>query len=363
MAAHLSTADCYERLDDTRCMIVTPNARGDEGAIIAVRVACEFLKSLNGSCDLSNVRIELAESLTGEGIQTVPLRLDRVASLVERAQVTDVILPPHLRRGAPPPAEETVRAAHKEMKINHQFEPVWDARHEAITTYICRPHQVMCDAASPVALQLDELNARERINLEISGLLAGAHELSLKVETGDRFLLCMPLSFDTMCSPYGRSEIVRTCQGLPVLYRQYISFLITGVPPGVSCSRLTDLAMALRPFGRVTATVAAGCRTFNAYEGHGLSALALDLANAGSDTESTRADIVHIAAAARTLKCTTMVLNVDNHEMFNVVHAADCQLIHGLVISPPRAEPRRMSRLACASLQQPAAQSDSETWF
>ncbi len=94
--------------------------------------------------------------------------------------------------------------------------------------------QTLCDAESTVALQLDDLNIRVRINLEISGLLAGAHELSLEVES---------------------------------------------------------------------------------------------------------------------------------HEMFNVVYAADCQLIHGLVISPPRPEPRRMSRLAAASLMQPAAQADSETWF
>ncbi len=364
MATQLSTADCYERLDDTHYLVVTPMAEADQGAVIAVRAACEFLKSLNGSCDLSNVCIDVVDYLGEDGLDCTPIRLDRLAQLVDQAQVADVILPPHLRRNAPLHVDTATGTAPRgPLHVVHRFEAIWDAKHEAVTTYLCKAEKITY-GPDESTVQFGELTLRERTNVELMGLMAGTNHLSRKVENGDRFLLGIPLSFDTMCSPYGRSEVMRTCRGLPRIYRQYLSFLLAGIPLGVSHSRLTDLAMALRPFGRVIATVAAGCRNFNAYEGHGFSALAFDLsAAADADSERTRSDIVYVAAAARNMKCGSMVLNVDSQEMLNVVHAADCQQIHGPIISLPAPEPRRMTRLPYSALVHRPAEASSEIWF
>jgi hypothetical protein len=98
MSTQLSIADCYEKLDDTHHLIISPSAEMEDGALLAVRVGCEFLKSLEDKCDLSNLRIDVAERITSDGMQSTPIRMDRLARLVEQAQVTDVIFPPHLRR-------------------------------------------------------------------------------------------------------------------------------------------------------------------------------------------------------------------------------------------------------------------------
>ena len=107
-------------------------------------------------------------------------------------------------------------------------------------------------------------------------------------------------------------EFAGTCRGLPVAYRQYLIFLLTDVPLGVTQSRLTDLAMIMRPFGRIIATVASGCRNFHAYEGNGFCALALDMARTNGDSERTRADIVHVGAIGRGTQFGAMIMNVED---------------------------------------------------
>jgi hypothetical protein len=120
--------------------------------------------------------------------------------------------------------------------------------------------------------------------------------------------------------------------------------------------------MSLRAFARVTASVASGCRNFNAYEGHGFNSLALDLANAAEHPERTRADIVFLAAAGRNMKCGATVLNVADQDMLKIIHAADCRQIHGPVISSPSIEPRRMTHVASRDLMHQSSDNAEEIW-
>jgi hypothetical protein len=366
MASQLSVADCYEKLDDTHYLIVSPSEEVEDGSILPVRVACEFLKSLEGKCDLSNVRIDLVEQVVGDKIQSTPIRLDRLARLVELAQVSDVIFPPHLRRVAPTQTSDSgaERPSRGALRANYRFEAIWDTQKEAITTYLCVPDGILCANTSlEVSIDLSDLSLRERSNIEVQGILIGAQQLSKKIELGDRFILGIPLSFDTMCSPYGRSEIARVLRGLPGLYRQYLTFFLMDIPLGVSYSRLTELSMALKPFGRLTASVASGCRNFNAYEGHGFNSLALDLSRSVGDPERTRADILYVAAAGQNMKCGATILNVADQDVLKIVYAADCRQIHGAAISAPTKEPRRMTHVPSKTLMRQSENDDNELWF
>jgi hypothetical protein len=351
----LTSADYYERLDEERYLIVTPNAPAEEGATITLKIASEFLNALNGSCDLRNVHIETAEQ-DGAHIVGRLIEATALAELIEKAGITDVTVPPKLRRGASPQLEKPVSgggpAPRSELRIAHRFEALWDARNQAITTYISLPDSITCAEEPDGQLAPGELTIRERTRLEMSGLMAGVAHLSRFLEGGERFLLCVPISFDMVCSPYGRMEFTATCRGLPGAFRQYLVFLLTDVPLGVTHSRLTDLAVVLKPYGRIIASVPGGCRNFSSYSGHGFSGLALDLAKSASDAER-RADIPLVGAAGHDMGWGAAILNLDNPEMLAAVNAADFRFLHGKVVASPLSRPKPMTRLASASIMPP----------
>ncbi len=353
MAQRLDASDHFRRLDHERYLAITPSAGEHESATLMLRVMSEFFLTLNGSCELEEIRIAAAEPDGAGGIKDTPLPAAELARLVERAGLPGIVLPRPLRGLLPQPdkdapVEPALRRA--PLQVSHHFEPLWDAPNEAVTTYMCAPERIACAEAPDVRLRPDELTVRERSMLEMAGLMKGVGYLSRFVEAGDRFLLCLPFSFETLSSPYGRMEFVRTCRGLPVAYRQYLLFLLADVPLGVTHSRMGELALVLKPYGRIVAAVPGGCRSFAAYNGHGFAGLALDLSKASEDSDRNRADIACIGSAAQGMGCGATVLNLDDAQLLPAVNAADFRFLHGKIVAPPQAEPKRMSRLETGAI-------------
>ncbi len=360
----LSSTDYYERLDAERYLIVTPSARDGEGAVFAVRVMIDFLTALNGTCAFGDIHIEVAESDSKGGVRGRPVPVTVLIKVVEKAGLSDIMLPPQLRGAAvqtkkDQPAGQAVRP----LNTVHHFEPLWDARNQAITTYMCVPQSITAAETPDTPVAMSDLNVRERTTIELAGLVKGVGFMSKFVEAGDRFLLCVPISFETLCSPYGRTEFTGICRGLPATYRQYLIFLLTDVPLGVTHSRLSDLAVVLKPFGRIIASVASGCRNFTSYTGHGFSGLALDLAKGGNDIERKRADIVYIGAAGHNTGWGSALINFDDQQLVSAVNAADYRFLHGKLVAQPVSEPRRMTRLLASSVFPDSGDAGSEEWF
>jgi hypothetical protein len=353
IARCLGPSDSYRRLDDERYLIITPAATDDEGAVLVLRILVEFFQTLNGGCDLDDIRIASAEPGPDAGLQIIPIPPPDLARLAEKANLQGIMLPRTLRGLAmqsdkDAPAEPVMRRG--PLTVSHHFEPLWDAPNQAVTTYICAPKAIICADAQEAQLQPDDLNPRERSMVEMAGLMKGVGYLSKFIEAGDRFLLCMPFSFETLSSPYGRMEFVRTCRGMPIAYRQYLMFFLADVPLGVTQSRLSELALVLKPYGRIVASVPDGCRNFAAYNGHGFSGLALDLARMEENVERRRAAIAGIGAAAADMGCGATILNLDDPQLLPAVDSADFRFLHGSIIAPPQAEPKRMTRLETGAI-------------
>ncbi|HTT97759.1 MAG TPA: hypothetical protein VMF58_06885 [Rhizomicrobium sp.] len=364
----LAPTDSFERIDETRYLIVTPQTAGDDGAIFAVRIAHEMAIALNGRCEFTDLRVETVKKSGPSAIACRPMRSETLAALIDKAQIPEVVLPAHLRGRLRTQTSDTEpnRAGNvrrSQLSVAHQFEPVWNVHREAISTYLCTPKTIVSANSPGIELNISDLDLRERTNVELSCIQTGVKFLSRNLESGDRFLLGLPISFETLCSPYGRMEFAGLCRGLPAVYRQYLVFAIVEVPSGVTHSRLTDIGMVLRPFGRIIATVASGCRNYSAYDGHGFMAIALDLAQCPPDAERRRADIVQVAAAARFARFGTMVMNVEDSQTLSIANAADVQLLHGAAIAPPSDSPRRMTHLPASNVIPQEANAGAEEWF
>jgi hypothetical protein len=345
----------FEKATETRYVVVTPEAEGDDGAVTAFRIVCELQEALNGRCDFDQMHIEAA---TGNGntpssLRSTRIRAEQLAALAERSQIFESDgTHSRRRRRVNVRAKHTGRMIRRRpgLSIEHQFEPIWDARHEVVSTYLCTPGAVASSETPDEPVPFSDLTASERTTVELSCLKTGVGHLSRHLESGDRFLLGVSISFETLCTPSGRMEFGGTCRGLPEIYRPYIMFLLTDIPLGVTQSRMADLAMIVRPFGHVVATVPSGCRNFSAYEGNGFSAIALDMAREGAEPDRMRTDLAHVGRAGRTRRLGPVILNIANAQTLAMAVAADFQFLHGAAVAPPSDKPRRMSRLAAGAL-------------
>ncbi len=352
LRARLTPESSYERVSDTRYVIVTPQTKNDDGAIATLRVASELESTLNGRCDLDRIHIEEAKSdgpCTLQGQRIWPEQLNLLA---QRGEIFETGDPGQglsdradRKRHAKRPGKRR-----SELEIVHQFEPVWDAKNEVISTYLCTPESIESRDAPGEQVKPADLTQSERTLAELWCLRAGVGQLSRSLESGDRFLLGVPISFETLCTPTGRTEFGRTCRGLPAIYRPYIMFLLTDLPVGVTQSRMTDLAMIMRPFGHVIVSVSGGCRNFSAYDGNGFTAFAFDPGKETGAADLTRARIRRVGRAGQANRLGPMILNVADPQTLAIAIASNYQLLHGPAVAPPVRVPRRMTRLAAGSL-------------
>ncbi len=366
LRAHLAPESYFEKSTETRYVVVTPSMQDDEGAIATLRIASELETTLNGRCDLDRIHIEEAGYDSPSQIKCQRIWPEQLSLLAQRGRLFDAVDPSHAGlagrsdRRRQPKKQGKRRSG---LEIFHQFEPVWDAKNEVISTYLCTPESIESRDTPGEKVRFSELTQNERATAELSCLKAGVGQLSRSLESGDRFLLGVPISFETLCTPSGRTEFGRTCRGLPAFYRPYIMFLLTDLPVGVTQSRMTDLAMIIRPFGNVIASVAGGCRNFSAYDGNGFCALAFDPSKETGAADLTRARIRRVGLAGQANRLGPMIVNVADPQTLAIAIGAEFQMLHGPAIASPVAAPRRMTRLTVGAVVPSAGHSGREGWF
>jgi hypothetical protein len=368
----------FDRLDATRYAISMPGSTDEDANVTALSVAYKFFTAIQGRCELNDLRVSRVEkSASGELVNAV-LRPEAIADLQDKAQLYGLVLPSYFRKkqlGVLTTAKNAPRegpagtASHGkrppttlDLTVQHRFDPVWHVQNQAITTYICTPI-VPGLTAGEVKFRITDLDMPQQVAIEVSALDVGLRFLSEYVEKGDRFILGVPVSFDIISSSAGRMKFASVCRCLPAMYRQYLVFFITHVPLGVTQTRLSECVALLRPFGKVVAFVASGCRAFQAYERIGLNGIALDLSNAPRDIERIKSDIVHLGAAGRNAKLVTMIYGINDAALVEQATAADIHLLHGMAVAKPLDTPRRMTHVPAAKIMPARAADGQEEWF
>lgn len=350
--------------DMTRCIVSLPH--GDErGPIICVQAAYELILGLMGKCELSDIHVSRMVADPIRSQHPARFTTEELSRLLEGAKSGKAAAVPancsNSPRGTPTVAPGTQNAPSpaaraRTLTAQYAFEPIWDAQAQAVCMYLCSARDICEEGGAHVARQ--DLTLKERAAIEFEGALTGIGQLVTQIERGDRFLLNLPFSFETLASPSCRTELTQICRGILPVYRPYLIFTLTDVPNGVSAARLSDFIMLLRPFARVTAVVADGERNHFAFLNVGLSGLAADLAR-----NNRRSDILMLAASARNFKLGATLYHVEDPEIVQYAHAADVRLFHGPVIGKPLDEPRRMTHLPLTQVLPAAENAGEEEWF
>jgi hypothetical protein len=352
----LGPSDFFARIDDATYLVTMPSSEPEDVNIVCMRVAYELCSNLLGQFDLNQIRISKAVNAGDNQMSMKPLPTERLATLAEKAGINDLSATDGSAQSGKPDAFanssqnikiiEGETASTKALSIVYQFVPVWSAANNAITTYICEPRQVMTLDAPHHHILTAQLTEKERIKIEIATLREGIRHLVSHIESGNRFILGVKISFDVLGSPAGRMEYLTECRGMSYEFRQYLDFIITNVPHGIAHTRLNDLSNTLRPFGRsISATVAPGTLNFAPYQGTGLRSIGYNELEFTHDRVLSKDNVLCLAQAAKAAKTAAFVLGIRRLTTLQMAHDAGAQILSGSAISPAMPEPKGMMRL------------------
>lgn len=358
----LGPSDFFARIEETKYIVTMPSTEPEDVNIICMRVAFDLCTNLLGQCDLKQVRVLKAVSAGDNQMQLVEIPTERMSILAEKAGLGNeeaAQQPAHLGDGAHfktddnfPATNQTVNVHEglddrvKTLTIVHQFVPLWSAANNAVTTYICEPRQIMTMDIPRRTVTIPQLTLKERGKIELTTLREGIAKLTASIESGNRFILALPVSFDVLGTPSGRLEYLNECRNFSNQYRPYLDFIITDIPQGIAHTRLSDLTNTLRPFARsVSATVAPGTRNLAPYHGIGLRSIGYNRHDFLQEHLLRHEDVHALVQAARAQRLSTFLLGVRKLNTLQMAHSGGIQMLSGPAILPATPDPKGMMRL------------------
>lgn len=361
----LGPTDFFARIDETKYLVTMPSSEPEDVNIICLRLAYEITTNLLGQCDINQIRVSKAVNAGENQMSLMPIPMERLEILAEKAG---------LQEGGPTPetiasaaalglkpddpfaksiTNQTVNVVEgseertKTLTIVHQYVPLWSSANSAITTYICEPRQIMSLDIPRRSITVPQLTLKERIRIEISTLREGINKLSASIESGNRFILGVQVSFDVLGTPSGRMEYLNECRNFSNEYRAYLDFILTDVPGGIAHTRLGDLTNTLRPFARsVSATVAPGTHSLAPYQGVGLRAVGFNRHEFVHEHLLRQEDAVNLVQTARAARLATFMLGIRQFSTLRMAHDTGVQMLSGQAVAPATPEPKGMTRLS-----------------
>jgi hypothetical protein len=368
--AKLGLNDLFAPLGETAYLITMPTTEPEDVNAICTRVAFDLHTSFLGQCGLTQLHVNAVSCGDNDSLILKRLPPDRIVVIAEQLGILDQLKTQSADFEFGMAALERMRSssvgasigdtiADAPLDIEFHYTPIWSVPNLAITTYACETKGIHVPSRlHPVSLS--HLPIKDQIQVELLTLQSGVAQLSKSVSSGQRFLLAVPISFEVFGAPAGRMAILEVCRELSYELRQYLSFVIYDVPPGVAQTRLANMANALRSVSRsVSATLSPGARAYASYLGVGLRAIGFDLREFTSQNPFEQNDAEQLAQFARRSNLGTFLAGIKDKAALRYAQDAGIQLLSGHAVAPPCAVPQGMCRLTWAeTLSKP----DTELW-
>lgn len=335
----LGPSDFFIQIDEISYLVTIPAVEPEEAQVCCLRVAYELHTGLLGPCTIGQLQIAAAVAKDDNTLDVVPIVAPQILTLAERAGL-DELVSASKANDERKHALQRVQAKSPHPGVTHCFVPVWDARAEAISAYRCvvTATEPPADSVTPIG------KARSALKLALAALDISVAALDAAIVRGERFLIHVRVTFETLTSPVARMEFVSACRDLSHELRPYLVFEIADLPVGVPQSRLNELVTAVRAFGRgVTAEVALRNPTLAMYQGIGLQAIGLNL-SAPLDS-LTKTEIERLGLSARRLGLIAFLSEVPTPALVNFSRDCGVRWMSGPAIAQPVSAPSPVFRL------------------
>ncbi len=314
--AKLGPSDRFARLGDDNWLVVMPDTAMEDALACCLRIAYELHVSVVASCDMAQLRVSSAASVSGDMLDLTPLTDEQLHAAARRAGLDDLL-------AAQEPLEEAAEW--------RRFEPVWDSHSEIIGGYRCLPDA----AAGPDESVRQQL---KRTQTMLKGMARVVDRLQ-----DQRCIIFVPIPYDVLSAPPSRMELLSTCRQLQCELRPLVVFEIAALGAGIPKHRLAEMVFAIQPVARaVIARTAQSNRSIRDYGGAGLKALGIDLTSSPSDED----EVTRLFDVSRRLGMTSYLREVVLARTLEHAAGLGVQWISGPLIGGIVDEPAPPGRLS-----------------
>lgn len=370
IARHLSAQDVWFRYGEDSFVIVFNRLNKLEAQLVCAKIIEQLHGFLLGDADAREIVIETVVFDVGEDVTIGRASLAQLLSAATQAVGPEgqPIPSPAGADGAPPlpvlappdgatapsilpQAVARIAASWQEERLEPLrilFRPVWDAKHQVMSTFIVRPNRPRPGRSDAWGYEVladpQDLGAVLDLDLEVlSHSVAIFQEL---YQNRFRFVLSLPLHFETLAVAARRRQYLQLCRVIPRHLAPLLMFHLVELPKGIPYSRLMELLNAVRPFCRgAMAVTDFDCTDHATYAMAGIRAAGVVLHHL-SDAGRLPTDIAKFAAMLQKVRLQSFLDEIPTHEILVLAEAAGVSYLSGDAVGAWAEVPSHMTRVS-----------------
>ncbi|MBI1776733.1 MAG: hypothetical protein HYR63_15415, partial [Proteobacteria bacterium] len=247
----LTQQDMMTKVHDLNYLILFAGASQEEAQLRCRLIAGEIAKQLmgeDGSGDLLSVKTGVTPVDGATLFEDTP-SLDELASRLaaddSHSEAAAAAAKPKEEAQAPEPTDPLAA-------VEFVYRPMWDVRRKVVTAFLCLPAVRLAGGQRIIGenaiVGIDTEETQRALDLRI--LKRVTDDLLTAFNAGRKFLLAVPVHFDTISTAARRLEYLNECRRLSPLASKLMMFEVIGAPEGVPQSRVLELTTALRSRAR-----------------------------------------------------------------------------------------------------------------
>ncbi|MCP5381055.1 MAG: hypothetical protein H6912_01675 [Kordiimonadaceae bacterium] len=257
--SYISSKDVFFNRSDEEFVIVFASTSDRTAELICAKILKSLTEKFLGSSETKDIVVKTAlKKVNGE----VFFRSENLGSMLEA--VANENSPKNQSMSDDELASEQ---SEKKIKYNFGFRPIWDVRHEAITTFTVKPYlgSINKSISLPERLRIgyDVLGKfytkEEKLDLDYTILNHSIDTLKNLDVANFRPILNIPVSYETVFNMDLLMKYTSYCSRITPDIGKYIVFYLVGFPEGIPTVKLNFIVSSLKRYGRAVMLNSTSC--------------------------------------------------------------------------------------------------------
>lgn len=353
---HLSLPDdAYVRLDTLTYLVLFSRTPAATANAAAARIATEIAEQLLGSSsepELLNLLTVFGRIPDGLEARSIPIASPRSGSLLDQilksAEAGEKAGAAGADAGGDPLRDTTV-----------VYRPMWDVQLGVLSTYLAVPSrriatgELRAGMSEVLAAGDAELTAR----LDAIVVARVASELEASIAAGRKFLVGIPVHFDTLAARGSRTEFLAACEAIPLAARRLVIFELLGTPAGAPVGRLQTICSLLKSRARsVIACMPLQTTDVSSFGEAGVLSVGTDIAQDSGTERGIIVQMQRFVSAAEKAKLHPFVHGLRTTSLTSSAVAAGFRYVDGNSVRSLVDAPQELRRYRPADLYQRLAE-------
>lgn len=339
---NLSPTDAWIRYDGETYLVVFASKDKSKAQITCGRIKTQLMELLLGHQDTHDITVQtVVVDMNGQMLLESHALGNLLDGMAAKAGARDGLG----NDGADDDAGATLPAPDPGV-LDFVHHPIWDAVAHVTSTYACQPRLTRQGFAPLIGYavldDLEDVNAI--LDLDRHTLLEAVATLTELFQNRFRYILVLPVHFETMANTKRRRDYLTTCRAISKYLAPFVSFGLVGLPRGIPLGRLNEIVTALHAVGRsVTARTDEDGADLATYAQCGIKAAGIELSPYAEGTKAAL-ELEHFSTACHKVGLSAHVDGVRDRRTMDLAVKAGFKYLSGPIIGSDDPYPQHMAR-------------------